>query len=173
MTLMLIVMAVTFPTLQGFFLGRNLDSEARRLLALSRYGQSRAASEGIPMVLWFDKKDRTYGLRAMEGYLDQDDKQLEYTLREKCEIEIGGSFAMANPLAAAASLQSSSGALQMNRTMSAGLEQIEFTPDGYISERSPNTVTFVEKDFEISIELSTNRLSYVISTNESARTTRR
>src|SRR5687768_13589517 len=82
MTLLLIVMAVTFPSMQNFFRGRNLDSEARRLLALTRYGQSRAVSEGVPMVLWFDKKDRSYGLRAMEGYLDLDDKALEYSLRE-------------------------------------------------------------------------------------------
>src|SRR5438270_8363826 len=54
MTLLLIVMCVALPSLKGFFRGRNLDSEARRFLSLARYGQSRAVSEGVPMVLWID-----------------------------------------------------------------------------------------------------------------------
>jgi type II secretion system protein H len=51
MTILLVVMAVAFPSLRGFFRGRNLDSEARRILALTRYGQSRAVAEGVPVVL--------------------------------------------------------------------------------------------------------------------------
>src|SRR5438128_11617175 len=51
MALLMIVLAVSAPSLQGFFKGRNLDSEARRILGLTKYGQSRAVSEGIPMLL--------------------------------------------------------------------------------------------------------------------------
>ncbi|MGV3772911.1 MAG: pilus assembly FimT family protein [Verrucomicrobiales bacterium] len=172
MTLLMIVMAVTFPSLGNFFRGRNLDSEARRLLALTRYGQSRAVAEGAPMVLWFDAKERSYGLRAMEGYLDLDDKELEYTVRDKTEIEVGNTFARENPLLTTMSLQSSS-SLQASRTLPGGLEQIEFTPDGFISERSPSIVTLIEKDYQVSIALNTNRLSYVITTNQEPFSTRR
>src|SRR6187551_2505075 len=77
MTILLIVMAVAFPSLRGFFRGRNLDSEARRLLSLIRYGQSRAANEGVPMVLWIDAKRRTYGLEAATGYLDVDEHAVD------------------------------------------------------------------------------------------------
>src|SRR6266540_3620386 len=45
MALLLLVFGVTLPSLKGFFRGRNLDSEARRFLSLTRYGQSRAVSE--------------------------------------------------------------------------------------------------------------------------------
>ena len=58
LTLLLIVIGVAFPSLQHFFRGRNLDSEARRFLSLTRYGQSRAVSEGVPMVLWIDARNR-------------------------------------------------------------------------------------------------------------------
>ncbi len=52
MAMLAIVISVALPSLKGFFRGRNLDSEARRFLSLTRYGQSRAVSEGVPMVLW-------------------------------------------------------------------------------------------------------------------------
>src|SRR5262245_30883815 len=41
MAMLLIVLGVAFPSLKGFFQGRNIDSEARRFLSLTRYGQSR------------------------------------------------------------------------------------------------------------------------------------
>src|SRR5512143_2179039 len=56
MALLTIVISLTAPKLSRFFHGRTLDSEARRLLALTRSGQSRAVSEGLPMDLWVDAK---------------------------------------------------------------------------------------------------------------------
>src|SRR5262245_26935387 len=74
MALLLIVAGVTFPSLRNFFQGRSLDSEARRFLSLTRYAQSRAISEGMPMVLWLDAREGTYGLQAETGYVDSDNK---------------------------------------------------------------------------------------------------
>ena len=54
MALLTMVISLTAPSLSRFFRGRTLDSEARRLLALTRSGQSRAVSEGMPMDLWVD-----------------------------------------------------------------------------------------------------------------------
>src|SRR6266850_7624427 len=61
MSLLIIAVGLSFPALQDFFRGRGLDSEARRFLSLVRYGQSRAVSEGIPMLLWVDAREGTYG----------------------------------------------------------------------------------------------------------------
>src|SRR5262249_21799177 len=63
MALLAVVLAVSAPSLSKFFKGRTLDSEARRFVSLTRYGQSRAVSEGVPMMLWIDPKERTYGLQ--------------------------------------------------------------------------------------------------------------
>src|SRR5436190_5276257 len=41
MTLLVAVISIALPSLGGFFRGRTLDSEARRLLSLTRQGQSR------------------------------------------------------------------------------------------------------------------------------------
>src|SRR4051812_384981 len=56
--LVLVLLAITASLVGGnmgsFFRGRALSFEARRMLSLTHYAQSRAVSEGVPMVLWFD-----------------------------------------------------------------------------------------------------------------------
>src|SRR6266516_1572443 len=61
MAMLMIVLAVAAPSLSNFFRGRTLDSEARRFVSLTRYGQSRAVSDGVPMLLWIDTRQRAYG----------------------------------------------------------------------------------------------------------------
>src|SRR5438132_9607959 len=88
MAMLLIVISVAFPSLKGFFRGRNLDSEARRFLSLTQYGQSRAVSEGVPMVLWIDARRGAYGLRAQPGYTDSDGKAVEFALGDDLQVEV-------------------------------------------------------------------------------------
>src|SRR3954463_14446446 len=64
MAILTIAVSITAPALANFFHGRVLDSEARRVLALTRQGQSRAISEGLPMDLWVDAAQAQYGLEA-------------------------------------------------------------------------------------------------------------
>src|SRR5882672_515047 len=80
MALLSIVLAVSAPALSGFFNGRTIDSEARRLVSLTRYGQSRAVSEGVPTILWIDARKNTYGLRTQTGYTDNDTNTVQFTL---------------------------------------------------------------------------------------------
>src|SRR6266498_813976 len=88
LTLLLIVIGVAFPSLQHFFRGRNLDLEARRFLSLTRYGQSRAVSEGVPMVLWIDTRRRAYGLQQQAGYTDGDSNAVRFTVSEEMRVEV-------------------------------------------------------------------------------------
>src|SRR6266699_3774640 len=87
MAMLMIVISVAFPSLKGFFRGRNLDSEARRFLSLTQYGQSRAVSEGVPMVLWIDARQKTYGLQAQTGYADNDTNAVQFTLDRDLQVE--------------------------------------------------------------------------------------
>src|SRR5262245_45532100 len=80
MAILMIVLGVACPSLLDFFCGRNLDSEARRFLSLTRYGQSRAVSEGVPMLLWVSPRDGMYGLQTQPGYTDTDPKAVEFNL---------------------------------------------------------------------------------------------
>lgn len=155
MTILLVVMAVAFPSLRGFFRGRNLDSEARRLLALTRYGQSRAASEGVPMVLWIDAKQRTYGLEAAAGYLDVDEHAVDFVLDENLSLEV------TVPILTTISSQWKEPA-----PVASSLPMIRFLPDGYIGESSPEQIVLTERDnHAIGIVQSANRLNYEIQAN--------
>src|SRR5690349_9721534 len=64
--LVLVLLAITASlvgtNMGSFFRGRALNFEARRMLSLAHYAQSRAVSEGVPMVLWVNPSTATYGL---------------------------------------------------------------------------------------------------------------
>jgi type II secretion system protein H len=64
LALLVIVTSLAAPAISNFVRGRALDSEARRLAALMHAGQSRAVSEGVPVMLWIDEKGGAYGLET-------------------------------------------------------------------------------------------------------------
>src|ERR1022692_3801804 len=88
MALLTIVISLTAPRLSRFFHSRTLDSEARRLLALTRSGQSRAVSEGIPMDLWVDTEQGRFGLEAEPSYDTTDPKAVDFTLDGGLGLEV-------------------------------------------------------------------------------------
>ena len=155
MTLLLIVIGVAFPSLRNFLHGRTLDSEARRFLSLTRYGQSRAVSEGMPMVLWVDVRQRIYGLEAQAGYLETDIKAVTYNLAEDLEVEVSAP-------AVTTRLTQRSG----TGSSASGLPTIRFSPDGFLGETSPETIQIREgqdrRESAIWITQSPNHLAYEI-----------
>jgi prepilin-type N-terminal cleavage/methylation domain-containing protein len=155
MALLLVVLAVSAPQLQRFFKGRNLDSEARRFLSLTVYGQSRAISEGVPMMLWMNPRQGTYGLRAASGYVDVDTKAVEFTLDQNLRMEVTQPF------------QSTTLQPILSDRMIGNLPSIRFTPDGFIADGSPAEVLIIQEDKARQAEddivaavQSTNRLRY-------------
>jgi Tfp pilus assembly protein FimT len=152
MTLLMIVLAVSAPALQGFFKGRNLDSEARRIYSLANYAQTRAVSEGIPVFVWFDPRQRVYGMRAATSYLEIDPRSVEFQLDRDLELEVfhppvvRGVFV--TPF--------------VDRNVGA-VPAIRFMPDGSIAETSPESILVVQaKRDAIALGISTNRLRYEI-----------
>lgn len=153
MAMLAIVLAVSAPSLARFFRGRTLDSEARRFLSLTHYGQSRAISEGVPMSLWIDAPQGTYGLQVETGFTTSDRKAVEYPLAKDLRIEVTAGLAPAGQ----------AGPGVVNRVA------IRFLPDGFIAESSPERVVFHEGERAvISIGQSRSRLNYEIQTNNLA-----
>lgn len=169
---MLIVIAITAPSLSNFFRGRNLDSEARRFLALTRYAHSRAVSEGVPMLLWLDPDQRAYGLTEEFSYTPRDEKAVTYQLEPDVELQLDqrgfGTSTSAQPLPGTLSL-------------GANAVTIRFQPDGFVSEASPQSLWFQEREVEgrerrgnddrqnrIWVTQTANRVSYEIQTNNAA-----
>src|SRR4051812_28811562 len=155
MAMLLIVIGVAAPTLSRFFKGRNLDSEARRILSLTKYGQSRAVSEGIPVVLWIDARQRTYGLREASGYDSLDEKAVEFTLDENLQIE---------PMLPV--LQTGVRVDQSAIKLVGNVPMIRFSPDGSITDTSPDRILLTQKLQKDSVWIvrSANRLRYEIQT---------
>jgi len=162
MAMLLIVFSVAMPTLKAFFHGRELNSEARRLLSLTRYGQSRAVSEGVPMVLWIDARRGTYGLQQQAGYDDTDRRAVEFALKEGTRVEVQ------MPLVTMPSSQ-------LNQPVPGvgNVPRIRFTTDGFIGESSPERIVLRQGDDDaISIAQSTNRLKYEIENRSTPATSR-
>jgi type II secretion system protein H len=170
MTLIVVVMALVAPSLGNFFRGRNLDSESRRFLALCRYARSRAVSEGVPMLLWLDPDRRLYGLTEEYGFGQPDQKPVAYELEPDVELQFDQRGFTAGLLAPT-----------LPRTLNAGANAaaIRFQPDGFISESSPQSLWFREKDKDgdrredgnrrqIWITQTVNRVSYEVQTNNVA-----
>jgi type II secretion system protein H len=159
MALLTVVIGLAAPSLSRFFRGRVLDTEAGRFLALTRYGQSRAVSSGLPMVLWIDRTEGEYGLRAADGFgadagqvrivtgtgrdtnEQEDQKPMEYRLAKDLSFDIDN-----------------------NERITNGVAAIHFSPDGSIDETSLKLV-FIRgpDDTEIPIVQSRSRLHYEIA----------
>lgn len=170
MALLVTVIAVASPSLAGFFRGRAVEAEARRFMSLTRFGQSRAASEGVQMILWVDLNQRTYGLEADSSFTDEDTKAVEYTLDGSVTAEIG---------AAESGSQTITGnTLFGNNTVTSSkhssLPHIRFEPDGGISESSPENFRLMDRDGgSLWVGLSVNRLNYEVRNQEVQRVTQR
>ena len=156
MALLLIVFGVALPSLKGFFRGRSLDSEARRFLSLTRYGQSRAVSEGVPMVLWIDTRRGAYGLQQQAGYTDGDSNAVTFALKEDLRIEV--------QMPAAAPAMG-----RLNQTVAGvgNVPMIRFTPDEFIGENSPARIGFRQGvNDAVWVVENTNRLKYEMQAND-------
>jgi Tfp pilus assembly protein FimT len=132
MALMVTVLGLLAPSLSRFFRGRTLDSEARRMVSLTRYGQARAVSEGIPMLMWIDTVRQAYGLEAEYSYTANDDKAVDYALDRDLGVE--AQFVRRRT--------AESGMVRQDRRFGASVVQIRFQPDGFIGEQSPDLLRY-------------------------------
>ena len=146
MALLTIVISLTAPSLSHFFRGRTLDSEARRLLALTRSGQSRAVSEGMPIDLWVNAAEGAFGLEAEPSFETSDPKAMEFTLDGGLKIEVVNKTVVAP-----------TDTLNRNRRVSTAstphvvlarseLPTIRFLPDGSIGDNSPQMLCLTSAD---------------------------
>jgi len=149
LALLAIVTSLSAPSLSNFFRGRALNSEARQLLSLTHAGESRAISEGFPMLLWIDADAHAYGLQMESadqtaGSTDTDPKAEEFEVNDNLQIEAVN----ASPM----------------RVNGRSLPAIRFLPDGTVDENSARLVRLTAQSGEtLWLVEATNRLSYAIS----------
>jgi prepilin-type N-terminal cleavage/methylation domain-containing protein len=138
-----------------FFRGRALGFEARRLLSLTHYAQSRAVAEGVPVVLWINPADSTYGLTIQASFNDPegDPRAVTYTTESGLTLETPGG----------AVVNISEQDDEKLGLTTEGLSVIRFTPDGFFDESSVSKI-IVRQGTEAALELvpTVNRLGYEI-----------
>jgi len=125
LALLVIITSLAAPAMSNFIRGQALGSEARRLMALMHAGQSRAASEGLPMVLWLDEKQGAYGLQAETTGQNGDPKA------EVLQVDSTLQLAVLNA--------GSNGTTKFNN-----LPAIRFLPDGSVDENSPQMLRLTD-----------------------------
>lgn len=166
MALLTIAVSMTAPMLSRFFRGRTLDSEARRLLALTRQGQSRAAFEGLPMDLWVDADQGLLGLQAEPSYETEDPKKVYFEMDAGLRIEIESRLATLSTNAFRNRFTSIASVPRVNLAKP-NLPTIRFLPDGSIGENSPQSLRLVGRDgYALWVRLSRTRLNYEISNTQ-------
>jgi type II secretion system protein H len=132
MTMMLIAVAVIAPSLKGFVHGRTLDVEARQFLSLTRYGQSRAIAEGIPVELWINPRQERYGLQALSGYTEARTNPVVFNMDQTIQITFS----------APSTVLIRSNYWTQAVVQSGAVTKIRFQPDGFISDTSPENIFF-------------------------------
>jgi type II secretion system protein H len=127
LALLVIATSLAAPAMAKFIRGRALDSEARRLSALMHAAQSRAVSEGMPMLLWVNEKTDSYGLEAETSGKDGDAKAEELMVDSTLKISV---------------MNLGTG----EQTTDKSLPAIRFLADGTVDENSPQTLKLTDSD---------------------------
>jgi len=188
MAMLIIASAIVYPAMQSFFRGRLLDSEARRMLALTQFARERAVSEGVPMVVWLNPQQGTYGMTVASGYdVTEDSLARSFDLGHEMSLDVAQPRFSAAMLASTArsttTKSSSTSSILSTRPlqpisgsgviMSRNVYIIEFTADGYIGWNSPAYIGIheIRENQQDSVWLvqDTNRLRYAISTEKPGR----
>ncbi len=125
LALLVVITSLAAPAMSNFIRGRALDSEARRLVALMHAGQSRAVSEGLPMVLWVDEKQGAYGLEAETTEKTGDPKAETLPVDSTLQIAVL-TTGLGTP------------------TTFNNLPAIRFLADGTVDENSPQTLQLTD-----------------------------
>ncbi|HVM62787.1 MAG TPA: prepilin-type N-terminal cleavage/methylation domain-containing protein [Verrucomicrobiae bacterium] len=145
MALLVVAISTTAPVLSRFFHGRTLDSEARRLLSLTRAGQSRAVSEGVPTLLWIDAAQGEYGLELESAPRLGDPKAEDFTVADGLRVDAVN----AAPIA-------------IGRQK---LPAVRFLPDGTMDDSSPSALRVAAADGSVLwLVQETNHMTYAIQT---------
>jgi type II secretion system protein H len=125
LALLVIITSLAAPGVANFVRGRALDSEGRRLYALMHAAQSRAVSEGMPMVLWVNVQKNAYGLQAETTGKDGDPDAENLTLDSTLKITVQNGTVI-------------------TPTTFNNFPAIRFQPDGTVDENSPQVLQLTD-----------------------------
>ncbi|MEO6568928.1 MAG: GspH/FimT family pseudopilin [Opitutaceae bacterium] len=156
--LVLVLLAIT-ATLVGtnmgsFLRGRALNFEARRMLSLTHYAQSRAVSEGAPVILWVNAADASYGLTIQSSYgnAEADNRAVRYTADPNLRFETPDG-----------NTETLSEEQDERLGLPDGMVAIRFMPDGFFDDSSIKKIIIRQGTAgALALVPTANRLGYEI-----------
>jgi len=167
MVILTAAVALAAPRLAAFFRGRALDSEARRILALTRYAQDRAASEGVPIRLWFRSETRQFGVSRDASY------ETEQNTADEHKFQLGDGItlqvqAKVRQEQANARSATRSRLTAVNRAVAASvtdnLPAIRFLPEGLLDPESLLSVSVTDAEgYTLTVSQDRTRMYYEIT----------
>jgi type II secretion system protein H len=145
LALLVVITSLAIPPMARFIRGRALDSETQRFVALAHAAQSRAVSEGMPMLLWVNAEGGSYGVTAETTGKEGDAKAETLMLDSTLHLVVSRT-------SAAAPVQWKN------------LPAIRFLPDGTVDEDSALKVQLSDADgFQRLLVESENHTGYDVS----------
>jgi prepilin-type N-terminal cleavage/methylation domain-containing protein len=155
MALLAVTAVFVAASMGSFFRGRALNFEARRMLSLTHYAQSRAVSEGVPVIVWINPAESTYGLTIQSTFNDPegDMRAVTYAVESGLTLE--------TPTSAVVAISEQDDE-NLGITID-GLTVLRFNPDGFFDESSVGKI-IIRQGAEAALELvpTVNRLGYEI-----------
>jgi type II secretory pathway pseudopilin PulG len=148
MALLVVAVSMVSPRLAGFIRGRALESEARRVLALTHAARSRAISESLPILLWLDAGSGRYGIERETPGQNGDPLSQEFTVDDNLRIAFDQAQRLiGQTLTGTRTSRLIPGVSQSQRPATARTEpSIRLLPDGTIDEDSPNAIRLEDTD---------------------------
>lgn len=142
MALLVVAVSMVSPNLSAFIRGRALESEARRLLAVTHAARSRAVAEALPVLLWLDAATGRYGFERENRAQNPDPLAQEFTAEDGLHVSFDRSQRLIGQTATGSRtptiLPGFSGS---QRPATARTEpSIRLLPDGTIDDDSPNAI---------------------------------
>ena len=148
MALLVVAVSMVSPRLSGFIRGRALESEARRVLALTHAARSRAISESMPVLLWLDATVGRYGVERETRGQNGDPLSQEFTVDDNLRIAFDQAQRLiGKTLTSTRTTGLLPGVSTSQKSTTARTEpSIRFLPDGTLDEDSPNAIRIEDSD---------------------------
>jgi len=148
MALLVVAVSMVSPRLSGFIRGRALESEARRVLALTHAARSRAISESMPVLLWLDATVGRYGVERETRGQNGDPLSQEFTVDDNLRMAFDQAQRLiGQTLTSTRTTGLLPGVSTSPKSTTARTEpSILFLPDGTLDEDSPNAIRIEDSD---------------------------
>jgi len=148
MALLVVAVSMVSPRLSGFIRGRALESEARRVLALTHAARSRAISESMPVLLWLDATVGRYGVERETRGQNGDPLSQEFTVDDNLRIAFDQAQRLIGQTLTSTRTTGLLPGVSTSPTSTTARTEpsIRFLPDGTLDEDSPNAIRIEDSD---------------------------